>query len=163
MMLTQSRIFHADLVRHWLLSALFAVILIVYLVVGLFWANDMAFNVSEQDRVLLKSVLYGVSIVLFPLVKLIRFIMLRLSQTMPIDKPNANVHSIAKHRYFMTQLTCLCLIELVGGFGLLMLMAGDGFNTFTIFTLLAVLGLFLHRPNNEEYQAIVDALNQNNV
>jgi len=107
---------------------------------------------DEADRVLIRSILYGLAIVLFPFVNLLRYILLRLNQTMPGDKP-------AKQRYLTTVSVCVGLIEVVGAFGFLMFVLGDDYNTLTIFSLLAVLGLFLQRPKLHEYLAISQALN----
>jgi hypothetical protein len=51
-------------------------------------------------------------------------------------------------------------VEIVGVFGLIMFILGDSYNTLYIFTTLAALGLFLHRPKESDYEQIVDALAQ---
>jgi hypothetical protein len=72
---------------------------------------------------------------------------------MPGDSP-------AKTRYFTTVLVTLMTVEIVGVFGLIMFILGDSYNTLYIFTTLAALGLFLHRPKESDYEQIVDALAQ---
>jgi hypothetical protein len=64
----------------------------------------------------------------------------------------------AKSRYFTTVLVSMALVEVVGVFGLVMFMLGDGFNTLHIFTGLSTLGLFLYRPKVDEYSEIIDAI-----
>ena len=104
----------------------------------------MLFAISSVQK-------YVIAIVLFPLVNLVRHILLRLNQTMPGDNP-------AKNRYLMTTVVTLFLIEVVGFFGFVMFILGDEFNTLYIFSVLGALGVFLHRPRLQEYEQIVDAL-----
>ncbi|WP_333873134.1 hypothetical protein [Methylobacter sp.] len=64
----------------------------------------------------------------------------------------------AKSRYLVTIIVSMSLVEVVGIFGLLMFVFGDGFNTLYIFTGLSALGLFLYRPKIDEYSEIIDAI-----
>ena len=142
---------HADLIPHWLTSLALLIVLITYNIVCHVWGNEIQINLEESQRILFRSILYGITIILFPLVKLLRHILLRLNQTMPGDKP-------ARQRYFFTVSITLVLIETVGSFGFLMFILGDGFNTLYIFSILAGLGIFLHMPKLPEYLAICQAL-----
>jgi hypothetical protein len=99
----------------------------------------------------LRSVLDAIAIVLFPLVNLLRHILLRLNQTMPGTQT-------AVQRYQSTVFICLAVIESVGLFGVVMFIVGDDENTLYIFTVLAALGLYLHRPRWDELQAIHAAI-----
>lgn len=154
-MTPQTRISHAELIPHWLVCAALLAILIAYIVVCQVWGSDIRLNLEESQRVLIRSILYGLTIILFPLVKLLRHILLRLNQTMPGNKT-------ANQRYLMTVIVSVSLIETTGAFGFLMYVLGDDFNTLYIFSLLAALGIFLHKPKLDEYQAIYDALNRKN-
>lgn len=149
--MTSTSTIHPDLVPHWLVSALFFALLVVYAVVCHVWPDAIKFNVEESQRVFIRSLFYTIAIVLFPLVKLVRHVLLRLNCTMPGDKA-------AKRRYLTTELVCLMLIEIVGVFGFIMFSLGDGFNSLYIFSGLAALGIFLHKPNLNEYRAICEAL-----
>jgi len=84
---------------------------------------------------------------------LVRHILLRLNLTMPGNQS-------ASRRYWLTVSVTLTLIEIVGFFGFLMFIFGDGFNTLYIFSLLGGLGLFLNRPKNDEYESICAALHE---
>ncbi|MDP1666431.1 MAG: hypothetical protein Q8L79_15070 [Methylobacter sp.] len=64
----------------------------------------------------------------------------------------------AKIRYLVTIIVSMSLIEVIGIFGLVMFVLGDGFNTLHIFTGLSALGLFLYRPKTDEYSEIIDAI-----
>ena len=151
-MLFKHQFFHSELVKHWLVTGAFLLLLILSLIVCFLWPEAIQYKVAEETRVLTRSILYLVAILLFPFVKLLRYILIRLNQTMPID------HRTAKQRYLTTVIICLTVIELVGGFGVLMFVLGDGDNTLFIFGLLAVLGIFLHKPNYQEYQSVCVAL-----
>lgn len=112
---------------------------------------EIQINMDEDQRIVIRTILYTVTIFLFPLTNLIRHILLRLNQTMPGDNP-------ARNRYLITTVITLLTIETVGIFGLAMFILGDSYNTLYIFTTLAVLGIFLHRPREEEYSQIIESL-----
>jgi hypothetical protein len=145
----------ADLTQHWLLSGVFLLLLITLNVICLFYGNEISMHLDEAQRIPIRSILYGISIILFPVTKLLRHVMLKLNQTMPGDKP-------AKQRYFFTVAICFFFIEIVGGFGFIMFVLGDNFNTLYIFSGLAVLGIYLHMPKYNEYLAICEALHRKN-
>lgn len=155
LMTPQTRLSHADLVPHWLVCAALSALLIGYNIVCHVWGDQIRINLDEPQRILIRSILYGAAIILFPLTKLLRHILLRLNQTMPGEKP-------ARQRYFLTVTVSLSLVEMVGVFGFLMFMLGDDFNTLYIFTTLGALGIFLHKPKLDEYLAISEALNRQN-
>ncbi|MDD4914223.1 MAG: hypothetical protein PHW13_04190 [Methylococcales bacterium] len=142
---------YRDLLAHYLFSAALLLLIVVYIVVCHVWGNEIRHTIDETERVAIRSVLYGIAIVLFPVVKLLRHIMIRLNQTMPGGKS-------AGRRYFFTISASLLLIETVGAFGFLMFILGDGFNTLYIFSVLALLGVYLHMPKIGEYSAIRAAL-----
>ena len=145
---------HADLISHWMLWIILLLLLVTYNVVCVVWGQQIQIQYDASDRLILKGLLYALSIFLFPLVKLIRHILLRLNQTMPTD------HKSAHQRYFFTIAVSLMLIEVVGVFGFILFILGDEPKTLTIFSVLAALGLYLHKPNLQEYLAICNALNR---
>ena len=153
--MTQQTHAHTDLLPHWLVSAALLTLLIAYNIVCHVWASEIRINLDESQRILIRSLLYGVTIILFPLVKLLRHILLRLNQTMPGDRS-------ARERYLLTVTVTQSLIEMVGAFGFLMFILGDGFNTLYIFSALGALGIFLHKPKLNEYIAIKEALSIKN-
>jgi hypothetical protein len=148
----QRKFSHADLIPHWLLWAFLSLLLVTYNVVSLIWGKQIQIQFDASDRLVLKSLLYALTIFLFPLVKLIRYILLRLNQTIPINQ------NLAQQRYFFTLTVTLVLIEVVGGFGFILFILGDELNTLYIFSVLAALGLYLHKPSLPEYLAICRAL-----
>jgi hypothetical protein len=140
-----------DLRPHWLVCAAMLLTVLGYILVCHLWADELQIGVDEAQRVLIRSVLYGIAILLFPFTKLLRHILLRLNQTMPGSKT-------AKQRYLSTIIVTQLLIELVSSFGFAMFILGDGFNTLYIFSVMGVLGIFLHKPNPNEYLTIAAAL-----
>ncbi|WP_347988210.1 hypothetical protein [Methylomonas sp. AM2-LC] len=151
-MMQEPKFSQADLIPHWILLVFFLLFLIGYNLICYGWGNEIQINFEAADRQLLKGVLYAITILLFPLVKLLRYILLRLNQTMPLD----NKH--AYQRYFFTVALTMTVIEIVGMFGFLLFILGDGYNTLSIFSVLAALGLFLHKPDLQEYLRICEAL-----
>jgi len=140
-----------DLLPHWLLTGALLTLLIAANIACHIWPEQIRLHIDAEQRLLLKSIFYAVTIILFPLVKLLRHILLRLNQTMPGKKT-------ARRRYFQTVTTCLLTVSWIGGFGVLMFILGDDYNTLSIFSLLAGLGIFLHKPDIGEYRSIYAAL-----
>lgn len=136
---------------HWLIFYIMLAMLVFYNVICHTVGPELQIQMEEQQRVFIRSILYAISIALFPLSNLLRHILLRLNQTMPGDNP-------AKNRYLMTTVITLASIEIVGVFGLVMFLLGDHYNTLYIFTTLGGLGLFLHRPREQEYRQIIEVL-----
>ncbi len=141
----------AELTPHWIIAGVFLLLLIALnLFCHTLW-SDLPIHMDNEQRIFIRTIFYVIAIILFPLVNLLRHILLRLNQTMPGDKP-------AKRRYLLTIIVTLLIIESVGIFGVVMFFLGDGFNTLYIFSTLAVLGVFLHRPKEEEYRRIIELL-----
>lgn len=145
----------SELTPHWIIVGMMLLMLIVYNVICLTLGDDLKISLPEDQRIFIRSILYVITIILFPLTNLLRHILLKLNQTMPGEKP-------AKNRYLMTTIITLACIEVVGMFGFVLFMLGDEVNSLYIFTTLGVLGVFLHRPREQEYQQIVEALQNNN-
>lgn len=139
------------LTPHWLVCAAMLLFLLIYNVVCHLWGEDIRQPLDESQRVLIRTIFYVIAIVLFPLTNLLRFILLRLNQTMPGEKT-------AEQRYLVTIVVTQGMIEVVSLFGLIMFVLGDDFNTLYIFTLMGVVGIYLHKPKREELQSIIDAL-----
>ena len=149
--MSASRKLKSDLTLHWFFVGMMACMLVVYNIICQVLGTDIQINIAEEQRVFIRTVLYVMAIILFPLVNLLRHILLRLNQTMPGDNP-------AKNRYLMTIIVTISLIEVVGFFGFVMFILGDEFNTLYIFSVLGALGLFIHRPREQEYKQIIEAL-----
>jgi len=141
----------SDLFLPWVIVGLMLVTLMAAVVVCQSMGAQIQHPLAEDARELIRAVLYIIAIVTFPMTNLIRYIQLRLNQTMPGSKP-------AKSRYLLTVIVSLSLIESVGLFGLVMFVLGDDFNTLYIFTGLSALGLYLYRPKQAEYDEIVAAI-----
>ena len=140
-----------ELLPHWFVVGMMLMTLLVYLLICHQFGHELQETLPEERRVFIRSVFYGIAIVVFPITNLIRHIQLRLNQTMPGNKS-------AKSRYLLTVIVSMLLVEGVGVLGFVMFMLGDDFNTLYIFTGLAVLGLYLYRPKMAEYDRIFEAL-----
>ncbi len=153
----------SDLVLPWFIVGMMGLMLAAYLIVCHSLGAQLQQPLPETQRVLLRTVFYVIAIVTFPLTNLIRYIQLRLNQTMPRsqaapDRTQDSYRRDAKRRYLVTIIVSLSLVEVIGAFGLVMFVLGDGFNTLYIFTGLSALGLFLYRPKLDEYVDIIDAI-----
>jgi len=113
------------------------------------YGEQFQLNWPEQERVVLRTVLYVVAILTFLALKFIRHILLQLNQR-PSDKS-------AKSRYLMTIIVTMLIAEGIGLFGLVMYFLGDATNTLYIFSILSALAMYLHRPNIEEYRLILQS------
>jgi len=150
----------SDLILHWVIVGTMLTMLAAYIIICHTVGEQLQQPLPEAQRVLIRTVFYAVAIVTFPLTNLIRHIQLRLNQTMPCA--DAAYGNVAKSRYLVTVIVSMALVEVVGVFGLVMFVFGDGFNTLYIFTGLSALGLFLYRPKVDEYSEIIDAISAQN-
>ena len=146
----------SDLFLPWLIQGVMLASLVVYIIVCIALGDQIQHPLPEAQRVLIRTILYVVAIVTFPMTNLLRHIQLRLNQTMPFS--SIAPEGEAKKRYLVTVIVSMSLIESVGIFGFVMFVLGDNFNTLYIFTGLSALGLFLYRPKVHEYTGIVEAL-----
>lgn len=142
----------SDLILPWMVVGMMVAMLVAYVVVCHLFGEQLQQPLPQSQRVLIRTILYALAIVTFPLTNLIRHIQLRLNQTMPGDK-------LSKSRYLLTVTVSMVLVESVGIFGLVMFILGDDFNTLYIFTGLSALGMFLYRPKPDEYHDIIEARN----
>jgi Na+/phosphate symporter len=149
--MTEQKQLKSELTMHWAMAGIMLSILIIYNIICHIMGAEMQINLAEEDRIFIRTIFYVVAIALFPFSTLLRHILLRLNHTMPGDNP-------AKNRYLMTTIVTLISIEIVGIFGFVMFFLGDGYNTLYIFTALGTLGIFLHRPREQEYRKIIEAL-----
>lgn len=136
---------------HWLICIMLMILLIASILGCHYVGDSLRFSVAESDRILIRTALYALAIILFPLTNLVRHILIRLNQTMPGEKT-------AGQRYLMTILVTQSMIDSVGLFGPIMIVLGDDLNTLYIFSLMNALGIYLHRPKWDDYVSIVDAL-----
>ncbi|MFW5443937.1 MAG: hypothetical protein ACKE51_06500 [Methylococcaceae bacterium] len=143
----------SDLTPHWVIAGMMLCMLIAYNIVCHTVGVEIQIKMAEEQRIFVRTVFYFVAIIMFPVVSLLRHILLRLNQTMPGDNP-------AKNRYLVTIIVTMSAIEIVSVFGFIMFVFGDGYNTLYIFSVLGALGIFLHRPQEEEYKQIIEALKQ---
>ena len=144
----------ADFRPLWLLLGLVLLTLAGYISASHYFGTQIRFVIEEEKRVLIRSVLYVLTIISFPLINLTRFIMVRLNQTMPGK-------STARQRYFVTLLVSMIFACIIGIYGFIMFILGDSYNTLYIFCLLSALAVYLYRPKITEYYSIVEALKDN--
>lgn len=147
---------NADLKLPWLIVGIMLVILVAYLVICFVFGTELQQPLPEITRVKIRTALYVVAIISFPMTNLLRHIQLKLNQTMPLTQQNYRAE--AKKRYLVTVIVSMTLMESIGAFGFVLFMLGDGNNNLIIFTGLSALGLFLYRPKLNEYSQIVELL-----
>ncbi len=140
-----------ELLPHWLVWLAISLALVIYNIICIVFAQEIRLDWPESERIVIRTVLYVIAIILFPLTNVIKHILIRLNQTMPGERS-------AEHRYLTTVVVSLFMVESVPVFGVVMFILGDDFNTLYIFSVLGALGLFLHRPKSDEYHSIVQAL-----
>lgn len=144
---------NTDLRLPWMMTGVMALLLLGNACLA-YWNSaewQTHFAVAEVARVNWRTAFYWLAILTLPLTRLIRYIQLRLNQTMPTATP-------AKSRYCLTVFVSQVLCATISGYGFWLFCAGDGANSLVIFTGMALLGLFLYRPKLAEYQSIVTAL-----
>jgi hypothetical protein len=146
----------ADLRLPWLVLVLEAVVLAVLVVISQTFASDLQQPLPESTREWIRTALYAVAIVTFPITNLLRHVQMRLNQTMPLE--GKSFQQTAKRRYLTTIIVSMSLIQSPGIYGFVMFILGDSINTLTIFILMSALGFYLYRPKLDEYERIVDVL-----
>ncbi|MDD1642292.1 MAG: hypothetical protein LUQ29_03390 [Methylococcaceae bacterium] len=178
----------SDLIMSWVIVGVMLAMLVAYVIVCITFGDQLQQPLPEAQRVLVRTILYVVAIVTFPITNLIRHVQLRLNQTMPLshiapeidycmdaggalpgkgevesrrEQRSRATHGAdveAKKRYLVTVIVSMSLIESIGIFGFVMFILGDNFNTLYIFSGLSALGMFLYRPKVGEYAKIVEEL-----
>lgn len=151
----------ADLKLPNMIAAMMLVTLATYLVICFRFSSELQQPLPEITRVKIRTVLYIITILTFPMTNLIRHIQLKLNQTMPLTQ--ANYRAEAKKRYLLTVIVSMLLVEIIGVFGFVLFMFGDGTNNLIILTGLSALGVFLYRPKLDEYSKIVEELASANI
>jgi preprotein translocase subunit Sss1 len=106
---------------------------------------------SVNQHQFIRSIFYVIAIITFPLTNFIRHIQRRLIQTIPNSTP-------LKKRYFKMVMVSQLFMALIGSLGFILFIFGDRINNLYIFTALAFLGFFLHRPQENEYQGLKNPL-----
>jgi hypothetical protein len=142
---------NSDLMIHRVIMAITATGLAAAVAVCIREGEQWQLHWPAEQLLTYRTLFYALAIITFPLTNLIRYIQIRLCQTMPGDKP-------AKHRYLTAVIVSMVLVENIGVLGIILFLLGDGYNTLYIFTGLAALGFVLYRPKPSEYLSIVDAL-----
>ncbi|WP_198244820.1 hypothetical protein [methane-oxidizing endosymbiont of Gigantopelta aegis] len=140
-----------ELRKHWWVVYSVVLTVLIYNLICHYFDAQIQYDLGEEQRVLIRTFLYIAAIVLLPLTNLLRFVLIRLNQTMPGDKS-------AEDRYFITIVWTQLVIELIASFGLIMFILGDGYNTLYIFSVIALLGAGLHRPKQQDLDGIKVAL-----
>ncbi|WP_374090621.1 hypothetical protein [Methylomicrobium lacus] len=142
---------NSDLMLHRSIMAIMAACLAAVVTLCILQGEPWRLHWPEERLTTYRTLFYALAIITFPLTNLIRYIQVRLCQTMPGDKP-------AKRRYLTPVIVSLVLVENIGWLGVALFLLGDGLNTLSIFAGLAALGFILYRPKPSEYLSIVDAL-----
>lgn len=144
----QSDLLSSGIVRAVGLMSLIALIAVCHI-----YADKIQIGVEEQQRVVIRTVLYIVAILTFPVMTFIRHVMLRLNLTMSSDK-------LPKFRYMLTIIVSMLVSGSIGVYGFGMFILGDGYNTLYIFVMLSALAMFIYKPDPQEYKALVESLEE---
>ncbi|MEC4747853.1 hypothetical protein [Methylomicrobium sp. Wu6] len=142
---------NSDLMAHRTVMVIMATGLAAVVAACILQGEPWQLHWPEERLITYRTLFYALAIIIFPLTNLIRYIQIRLCQTMPGDKP-------AKRRYLAAVAVSMALVENIGLLGVALFLLGDGYNTLYIFTGLAALGFILYRPKPSEYLNIVEAL-----
>lgn len=142
----QSELILAGVIRAMALLSLIALVVTCH-----FYKDKIQINIDQQQREIIRTVLYVVAITTFPLMKFMRHVLLRLSL-------KASGNSTAKSRYLLTIIVSMAVAESIGMYGFIMYVLGDSFNTLYIFVGLSALAMYLYKPKVDEYQALIESI-----
>ncbi|NOR79961.1 MAG: hypothetical protein GQ529_03885, partial [Methyloprofundus sp.] len=139
----QSDLLSAGVIRAVGLMSLIALVAVCHI-----YADKIQIALDEQQRVVIRTILYIVAITTFPVMKFVRHVLLRLNQTMSGNKS-------PKSRYMLTIIISMLVAESIGIYGFVMYILGDSYNTLYIFIMLSALAMFLYKPDQQEYKTLV--------
>ena len=142
----QSDLLSAGVIRAVGLMSLIALVAVCHI-----YADKIQIGLDEQQRIVIRTILYIVAITTFPVMKFVRHVLLRLNQTMSGNKS-------PKSRYMLTIIISMLVAESIGIYGFVMYILGDSYNTLYIFIMLSALAMFLYKPNQQEYKMLVESL-----
>jgi len=142
----QSDLLSAGVIRAVGLMSLIALVAVCHI-----YADKIQIGLDEQQRIVIRTILYIVAITTFPVMKFVRHVLLRLNQTMSGNKS-------PKSRYMLTIIISMLVAESIGIYGFVMYILGDSYNTLYIFIMLSALAMFLYKPNQQEYKTLVESL-----
>ena len=138
----QTDLLLANIIRATAVSTLLILIALCY-----FYAAEWQIHINEQDRILYRGIFYLVAIISFPIMTFMRHVMLHI-----------NTHKSAKFRYLLTIIVMMKLSASISLYGFFMFYLGDEMNTVYIFSGLALLAIYLHRPNKDEYLQLIESI-----
>ncbi|OQK16360.1 hypothetical protein AU255_00135 [Methyloprofundus sedimenti] len=141
----------ADLLAAGVIRAVALMSLIALVAICHIYGDKIQIGMDEQSRIFIRTVLYVVAIMTFPVMKFIRHVLVRLNQT-------AKGNSTPKSRYSVTIIISMAIAESIAMYGFAMYVLGDGYNTLYIFTILSALAMYIYKPKVEEYQTIVERI-----
>lgn len=147
----QSELLLAGVIR-----AVALIILVSLVVICQVYSDTIQIGMDEQQRIVIRTVLYVVAIITFPLMKFMRHVLLHLNL-------KAEGGSSPKSRYLLTIIISMAIAESIGVYGFVMYVLGDSYNTLYIFISLSALAMFLYRPKVEEYQQLVESIEAQNT
>lgn len=137
----QTDLLSAGIIRAVSLMSLMALLVICHI-----YVDEIQIGLDESQRITIRTVLYVVAILTFPVMKFVRHVMLRLHRN----------EKSPKSRYFLAILISMIISESIGIYGFIMYVLGDSYNTLYIFIMLSALAMFLHRPDKEEYKTLFE-------
>ncbi|WP_428356449.1 hypothetical protein [Methyloprofundus sp.] len=140
-----------DLIFAGIIRALALLSLMAFIAICHIYNDQIQTDMDAQARIIIRTSLYVVAIVTFPLMKFMRHVLLRLNQRGKGERS-------AKSRYLVTIIISMAVAETIGIYGFVMYILGDSFNTLYIFIILSALAMYLYKPKVEEYQLIVESI-----
>lgn len=139
----------SELLLPGVIRAIALISLISLVIICQVYSDTLQIGMDEQQRVVIRSILYAVAITSFPLMKFVRHVLLRLNL-------KAQGNSSPKSRYLLTIIISMAIAASIGIYGFVMYVLGDSYNTLYIFIGLSALAMFLYRPKIEEYQQLIE-------
>ncbi len=136
---------------HWTIVIAFLITIATYIATCHLFQHQFQTTLSISEREFIRTLFYVVAIILLPLTNLLRFILLRLNQTMFNNTP-------ATQRYLLTVTVSQILVHIPALFGLIIFSLGDDFNSLYIFSLISLLGVYIQRPRQNELAKIIEAI-----
>lgn len=134
--------------------------LIMYLLVGMYAAENINIPLDKNSFEMMRNALYGLSFVILVATKLVKNYLLsdKGVKTKPVQQqPGQSPQDPAIARYMIVMMISLALSEAVAIFGLILFFTGK--NTYDLYFLIAIsaLAMIYHRPVKDDALSLRDA------
>ncbi|MFC1839610.1 hypothetical protein ACFL1N_08520 [Thermodesulfobacteriota bacterium] len=156
---SQKQTVESKLLVMWIIWGAMVVSLGVYIAICVLIGDKVRQTMGEGfPLVLIRNILFGISIVELIATHFIRKLMMRepeidpgsISAPEPVAQEPVNIHG----KYLSAMVVSLALCESIGIYGLVLFFLGDSVQTMYTFMAVSAAGMLFHRPKREDLEEL---------